>query len=80
MKVLTYTSYKEHCDLYTEIQSSVAVNNCQIKLAEKDILLSTVSIILYRAGARTGVETKKLSNLISQCVLIQLMILTQNLR
>ena len=60
MKVLTYTSYKEHCDLYTEIHGSIAVNSCQIELAQKDIiLLSNVSIIVYKAGKRTGVENNK---------------------
>ena len=39
MKVLTYTSYNEHCDLYTEIHGSIAVNSCQIELAQKDIIL-----------------------------------------
>ena len=57
MKVLTYTSYKEHCDLYTEIHGSIAVNSCQIGLAQKDIiLLSSISVIFYKAGADTGVE------------------------
>ena len=60
MKVLTYTSYKEHCDLYTEIHGLIAVNSCQIELAQKDnILLSNVSIIVYKAGKRTGVENTK---------------------
>ena len=60
MKVLTYTSCKEHCDLYTEIHGSIAVNSCQIELAQKDIiLLSNVSIIVYKAGKRTGVENNK---------------------
>ena len=60
MKVLTYTSYKEHCDLYTEIHSSVAVNSCQIELTQKDIiLLSSVSVIFYKAGARTGTENNR---------------------
>ena len=60
MKVLTYTSYKEHCELYTEIQGSIAVNSCQIELAQKDIiLLSSVSVIFYKAGARTGVESNR---------------------
>ena len=36
---MTYTLYKGHCDLYTEIHGSVAVNCCQIKLAQKDIIL-----------------------------------------
>ena len=57
MKVLTYTSYKEHCDLYTEIYGSIAVNGCQIGFAQKDIiLLSSISVIVYKAGARTSVE------------------------
>ena len=60
MKVLTYTSYKEHCDLYTEIHGSIAVNSCQIELAQKDIiLLSNASIIVYRTGKRTSVENNK---------------------
>ena len=57
MKVLIYTSYKEHCDLYTEIHGSIAVNSRQIELAQKDIiLLSSVSVIFYKASTRTGVE------------------------
>ena len=60
MRVLTYTSYKEHCKLYTEIHGSIAVNSCQIELAQKDIiLLSSVSVIFYKAGARTGVENNR---------------------
>ena len=61
MRVLTYTSYKEHCDLYTEIHGFlIAVNSCQIGLAQKYIiLLSSVSIIVYKAGKQTGVENTK---------------------
>ena len=60
MKVLTYTSYKEYCELYTEIHGSIAFNSCQIELAQKNIiLLSNVSIMVYKAGKRTGVEKKK---------------------
>ena len=60
MKALTYTLYKQHCELYTEIHGSIAVNSCQIELAQKDIiLLSNVSIIVYKAGKRTGVENNK---------------------
>ena len=56
MKVLTYTSYKEHCGLYTKIHGSIAVNGCQVLLAQKDIiLLSKASLIVYKAGKRTGV-------------------------
>ena len=63
IKVLTYTSFKEHCDLYTEIHGSIAVNSCQIELAQKDIiLLSNVSIIVYKAGKRTGAESNKFIN------------------
>ena len=36
MKVLTYTSYKEHCELYIEIHGSIAVNSCKIELFKKD--------------------------------------------
>ena len=60
MKVLTYTSYKEHRDLYTEIHGSIAINSYQIELAQKDvILLSEASIVTYKAGKRTGVESDK---------------------
>ena len=60
MKVLTYTLYKKHCDLYTEIHGWVAVNSFQIELAPKDIiLLSEFAIVVYKAGKRTGVENTK---------------------
>ena len=60
MKVLTYTLYKEHCELYTDIHGLIAVNSCQPEIAEKDIiLLSNVSIIVYQAGKRTDVENNK---------------------
>ena len=60
MKALTYTSCKEHCDLYTEIHGSIAVNSYQIGLAQKDIiLLSSVSVIFYKTGARTNVENNR---------------------
>ena len=60
MKVLTYTSYKQHCDLYTEIHGSIAVNGCQMVIAQKDIiLLSSGSVIFYKAGARTGTENNR---------------------
>ena len=35
MKVLTYTSYKEHYDLYTEIHGSITVNSCLIEPPQK---------------------------------------------
>ena len=59
MKVLTYTPHKKHGNLYTEIYGSIAVNGCQVELAQKDILLSKVSIIVYKAGKRTAVENTK---------------------
>ena len=60
MKVVTYTPYKKHCNLYTEIYGSIAVNGCQVELAQKDIiLLSKACIIVYKAGKRTGVENTK---------------------
>ena len=43
MKVLTFVLYKEHCDLYTEIHGSIAVNSCQIELPQKDIILLSKS-------------------------------------
>ena len=59
MKVLTYTLYKERYDIYTEINSSIAVNSCQKEPAQKDIiLLSKASIVVYKAGKRTSVENK----------------------
>ena len=39
MKVLTYTSYKEHCQLYTVIHGSIAVSDCLIGLFKKDRIL-----------------------------------------
>ena len=60
MKLLTYASHKEQCQLYTEIHSSVAINSCKIELAQKDIiLLSSVSVIFCKAGARTVVENNR---------------------
>ena len=78
MKLLTYTSHKEHCDLYTEIHGLIAVNCCQIGLAQKDIIYCQVSlqysIRLVHALVRKTID---LPNLASQQVLIQLMVLTQ---
>ena len=36
---MTYTSYKEHYDPYTEIHGSIAVNSCQVGLFNKDKIL-----------------------------------------
>ena len=60
MKALTYTLYKKHRELYTEIHGSIAANSCQIDLNEKDIiLLSNVPIVVYKAGKPTAVENNK---------------------
>ena len=60
MKAFTYALYQEHCELYTKIHGSIAVDICQIKLEQKEnILLSNVSIIVYKAGKRTNVENNK---------------------
>ena len=53
MKVLAHKSYKEHCDVYTDIHGSIAVNRCQIKLAQKMLFYYQVSL------KRTGVENSK---------------------
>ena len=48
MKVLTYTSYKKHCELYTGIHGLIAVNSCQIELFKKDkILLEDNKLFKY---------------------------------
>ena len=60
MKVLSYTLYEEHWELYTGIHGSIAVNSYQIELVQQDvILLSNVSVILYKTGLRAGVENNK---------------------
>ena len=60
MKILIYSSYKDHCQLYTEIHGSIAANSCQIGLPKKDIiLLSSISVIFYKSGARTGAENNR---------------------
>ena len=57
---MTYTSYREHYNLYTEIHGSISVNSCQIKPPQKYIiLLSEVSIVIYKARKHTGVENDK---------------------
>ena len=46
MKVLTSISYKNHCELYTEIHGLIAVNSCQIGLARKDIILLSYTYVI----------------------------------
>ena len=59
-EVLTYKSFKEHCEICTEIHGLIAINSCQTKLAQKYvILLSGVSIVIYKDGNHTGVENDK---------------------
>ena len=42
------------------MHGSIAVDSCQIERPQKDIiLLSEVSIVVYKAGKRTGVENTK---------------------
>ena len=58
MKVLPYTSYKEHCELYTEIHRSIAVSSCQIGLFKKDKILLTDNKLFkysYSKASSSGV-------------------------
>ena len=58
MKVFTYKSPKEHCELYTETYGTLVVNSCQIE--QKDIILiSQALIVTYRNGKCTDVENHK---------------------
>ena len=51
MKEVTYTSYKEHYDLSTKIHGSIAINGCQIGIAQKGIILpSKASLMVYKGG------------------------------
>ena len=61
MKVLAYTSYKEHYALYTKIQGSIAVNSCQVGLAQKYIiLLSNATLIVYKTSKCTIIKNTEL--------------------
>ena len=65
MKVLTYTSYKEHCELYTEIHGSIAVNSCQIGLFKKDkILLEDNKLFKYSYSKASSSGVFKLDDYI----------------
>ena len=61
MKVLTFTSYKEHCELYTIIHGLIAVRGCQIGLARKDIISDTamITVMLYEAGSCVGIGDRQ---------------------
>ena len=66
MEVLTYTSYKEHCELYTEIHESIVDSSCQIELARKStISVSNIVAIFYKTGSRTGVQDKFIKSTLS---------------
>ena len=39
MNVLTYTSYKEHYDLFNKIHGTITIHSFQVGLAQKDIIL-----------------------------------------
>ena len=55
MKVLTYTSYKEHCKLYTEIHGSIAISDCQTGLFKKGkILLEDNILMKYSKSSPSG--------------------------
>ena len=68
MKVLTYTSYKEHYDLYIKIHGSISLHGCQTGLAQKDIiLLSKASLIVYNTHKQTrATNTKFIKSTLSE--------------
>ena len=69
MKVLTYISYKEHCELYAEIYGSIAINNCKIGLFKKDkILLEDNKLFKYSYSKATSSGVFNLDDYI-QCTL-----------
>ena len=65
MKVLTYTSYKVHYDLYTEIHGSIAVDSSQIGLFKKDkILLEDNKLFKYSYSKASSSGVFKLDDYI----------------
>ena len=55
MMVLFYTSYKKHCELYTEIHDLIAVNSCPIELFKKDkIVLGDNILIKYSKSSSSS--------------------------
>ena len=71
MKVLTYTSYKKHFELYTEIHRLIADNSCQIKLARKDIILiSKAAVILCKVDSIARIEDRHKINSISNLIIL----------
>ena len=58
MMVLFYTSYKKHCELYTEIHDLIAVNSCPIELFKKDkIVLGDNILIKYLKSSSSSSGT-----------------------
>ena len=63
MKVLTYTSYKEHFDLYTDIHGSIAVNSCRVGLFKKDrMLLEDNKLLRYSYSKASSSDVFKLDD------------------
>ena len=57
MKLVTYTSYKEHFRVYAAIDNLISVKSCYIGFARKCIiLLSDTAMIPYLSGLHPGVE------------------------
>ena len=54
---MTYTSYKEHCELYNEIHGLTGVNDCQIGIFKKNkILLEDNILIKYSKSSPSGLD------------------------
>ena len=59
MKIVTYTSYKEHLELYTKMHYPTTVNSFHNWLARKDIiLLLDAGGMLYKAVSRSSVKDR----------------------
>ena len=66
MKIWLIRHTKKHFELYTKIYGPIAVSNCHIKLAKKDItFLSDVVLILYKAGFCMGVQDSFIQFIVS---------------
>ena len=61
MNVLTYTSYKEHYDLFNKMHGTITIHSFQVGLAQKDIiLLSKNSSIVNNSDKQTSVRNTEL--------------------
>lgn len=66
MKALTYTSYKEYFELYTEYHGSIAVNSFYIEREKKDeIRLLNETMILYSAESDSKNKSSPIKPIIS---------------